>query len=96
MLFLILLPFIFLFIRQKWKALRNIFQVFIGDKTFVGYHLGEDIENVNLPKLKPGVFVPFEQQFRDLHQANLFYARNYKAIIDLKIVMFNINKLGDG
>jgi O-antigen biosynthesis protein len=93
---LLFTPILILFYKHKISTIKNILYVLIGKKTFVGYHsMSNDFSTLNLPKLKPGVLVPFGKQFVDLHQANLLYARNYNILTDLKIIMSNINKLGE-
>jgi hypothetical protein len=97
--FIILSPFLFWFYRNKIKFLKNILEVLISKKSFVGYQ----IETINsnssffLPNLKKGI-IPIETWFSrnskiPSDKLNLIYARDYSILIDIKILGKNLGKL---
>lgn len=87
-------PLIFLFYNNKLQLLKNIFDVFIGNKSFVGYSNSK--LNPLLPKIKTGILPPptFKQK-DDLNneEINLNYARNYSINNDLMHIFTHITQI---
>ena len=66
-----------------------MFQVFVGKKTFVGYFQSQNSNSKNLPNLKQGILRPFNVSQDAEDDSNLFYAKNYKATLDVVIIFNN-------
>lgn len=100
-LFLLCAPLLILIIRSPLKYIQNIFSVFFGKKSWVGYHYQPSKENLHLPKIRKGVLDPIDGLpagayiTKDvIERLNLLYARDYKVMNDLRIISKNIRKLG--
>ena len=94
---LILFPLYFLFIKKPRKALKNIINVLINNKTWVGYCTKEYLHN--LPKIPNGVFTPldglgFNSYTNISNEIDFNYARDYHVMTDLSILLRNLNNLG--
>jgi GT2 family glycosyltransferase len=91
-LFLLLSPFLVWFFKSKGQFFSNIFSVFMGEKTWIGYMAGSPgIEK--LPVLKPGILHPGDL-FPDIHhdagkmeRMNILYAKDYSLYIDAEILL---------
>lgn len=78
----------------------NIIYVFLGMKSWVGYDTNFDKVNINLPKIKKGVLClsdvskknELKKEVSD--RINIAYARDYKLLNDLVIVVKGIRMLG--
>jgi len=96
-LFLILFsPLIILFIPYKSGFFRNIFRVISGQKSWVGYCDGK--QN-NLPRIREGIFSPrslFPEtiQEKKKDELNIAYAKDYRFIYDLEIVLKAFKNIG--
>jgi len=100
---LLLLPVcpILLFIVNKPAGLiRNIFSVLFGIYSWVGYYQSTGGDHPGLPRIRPGVLTPFDSQKQVstsdefIEQVNLFYAKDYRIINDLKILIGHFKWLG--
>ncbi|HEX8548264.1 MAG TPA: glycosyltransferase, partial [Cytophagaceae bacterium] len=95
---LICSPISALFIKQPFSFLKNIFKVLFGNYTWVGY---SDISNNTLPSLKKGIVSPVSSlkgQKLDsftIQRLNLLYAKHYKPINDINIIMRSFSDLGN-
>lgn len=104
----ILLSLVFLAIWPVWLFLiktpagmfRNIFHVLAGISSWVGYHQSIGGHHHGLPRIRPGILSPC-----DLHkvtkgdsetsdQLNLLYAKDYRIIHDLQIIIKGFRQLG--
>ena len=91
LLFLFFYPFIFLFMKNRIKMLKNLFLIFIGKRTFVAYS-SLNSDGAFLPELKKGIFSPFNLYKRTIineetkMRINILYAKDYHIINDFKIV----------
>lgn len=101
LLFIILFPIILFFIQNKKKSLINLFHIFIGKKSFVGYSDENNLDKKSiLPKIKPGILFPKDSldnkmpEMEIAQRANFIYAKEYQVFSDLNIVFRNIGKLG--
>ncbi len=89
---LISLPFIVWFFKSKFTLLKNLFQIFIGKKSWVGYTDEFNKQN-HLPKLKKGVFSPVDAFDKNLvseeviQTVNLKYVNDYKVMDDFNILI---------
>lgn len=93
-LLLIFFPLLFLFYKNKMVLLKNLKNVLIGKKSFVGY---APIDGDKLPKIKPGILFPSDKEkLQDptlIARKNLIYARDYKIRVDLGILFSSFSKL---
>jgi len=94
----ILSVFLFLFIpvellviKNKKQFLKNIIDVFVGNKTWVGYAFPT---TVVLPKIKPGV-IPIVRTTEKARtdEINLLYAKDYKVTTDIMLVFKHFSDL---
>jgi len=79
----------------------NIFSVFLGKKSWVGYaHPAGDKATQRLPAIKPGVLSPLDASpssatdAETIHTLNTIYARDYRVLTDLKIIWSGFRNLG--
>jgi len=97
-LLLVLLPIFVFVVKKPLGLIRNIFQVFFGLKTWVGYI--ENERNKMLPLLKKSVLYP--EPAGNVNkidaalaaQLNLMYAKDYKVNIDIAIIFKKLKYLG--
>ncbi len=96
---ILLLPVLIIFKKNRLTFIKNLFLVLIGSLSFVGYCKKVDINYDKIPKIKDGIL-----SLVDLHknnnfspdeikQLNLIYAKDYKVITDIKIILKNILNL---
>jgi hypothetical protein len=88
-LFLLLSPVFIWKYKKKSKFLKNMLQTLSGKKTFVGYFQSQNSISKNLPHLKKGILRPFNVSKDAEDDSNLFYAKNYKATLDVVIIINN-------
>jgi lipopolysaccharide/colanic/teichoic acid biosynthesis glycosyltransferase len=94
---LIVLLFI---VKNKTGLIRNIFSVLAGIRSWVGYYKSTGGEHPGLPKIKPGILTPADMNSSKTEsdpgaeQMNLTYAKDYRIVNDLKILINNIPLLG--
>lgn len=98
--FLSLSPIVFVINRKPIGFIQNLFLVFIGRKSWVGYQITQNELVQKLPKIKPGVLYPIDL-IKDndvsadtIDRLNLLYARNYKILTDINILFNGIRNLG--
>ncbi len=97
--FILFSPLLLLLQKKPLGFLRNCAQVFLGLKSWVGYHPAGNPEN--LPKIKPGVLYPTAQtgtkttNAQTLERINFLYAKEYTAQMDLEIIVKNLRELGN-
>jgi GT2 family glycosyltransferase len=82
---------------NKRKFLKNIFNVWTGQKSIVGYNFTHSQDITELPRIKPGVLFPSdeitynEEGLSD--KLNLIYARDYQLKKDISILLKAWTKL---
>ncbi len=97
----LLLPISILLVKNKTSFIRNLFSVFIGKKTWVGYSdVSEFSSKYRTPSLKKGVLYPALLHDRELDDStmkrlDLFYARDYSPYADLRLITKRISLLGN-
>jgi hypothetical protein len=97
-LFLLLFPLALLFVKKPFSFFANCFLVLTGNKTWVGYIVGEK----SLPKLREGILssngeVKNSRQSlpdENLKQIDYWYARDYEPLQDISIILKNYRYLG--
>lgn len=98
-LLILIIPLLMVFQRKPLSFLRNVFQVWIGKKSWVGYYLPENA-NTQLPKIKKSVLSPLDgmksktNNRKIIDDLNLLYARDYSIWKDLNIVFYAYRDLG--
>ena len=95
-LFFLLLPGLVLLVEEKGGLFKNVFDVLLGRKSWVGYNSG-DLKH--LPAIKKGILSPevlfpevLNNKKRD--ELNVLYAKNYRLMNDLEIVLKGLKKIG--
>ena len=98
---LVLLPLAVLFIPHPLQLLRNVWQVFIGNYSWVGYAKGSStVGKAVLPKIRPGVLSPLDglphrpYDAPTLYRLNWLYAKDYAVATDLEVIWRGWKKLG--
>ncbi len=96
---LALSPVLLIMVKRRGNYLLNIFSVFLGEKTWVGY--AQSKTNESLPKIKRSVLTPLDA-FRHhhiseatLHKVNFIYAKDYTIEKDVSIILNSLSKLGN-
>ena len=96
---LIMSPILIWFLKNKAQFFANIFAVWSGQISWVGFDLDSSLNNQNL-KIKRGVLSPSsryqksELKQETIEKLNFDYVRNYSVLTDLELVLNNIDKLG--
>lgn len=96
---LILSPILLLTQRNTKHFYSRLFSVWTGQKSWVGYNT-KDEQTILLPKIKPAIFYPNEFEFsknnisKTEKETNFYYAKNYKTGYDLKIILKNLQNIG--
>ena len=93
------LPLLLFFFRHRRKLIDNIFSVFFGKKTWIGYAIRDKINVLELPKIKPGVISPADQfkrsrlSLEETERLNLLYAKEYDVVNDAQLFFKCFGKL---
>ena len=97
---LILFPFVMIFQAKRKAALKNIYKVLFGQKSWVGFGKTHE-KQTYLPKIKKGVFAPHQISAtpvlseQEIIDKNLGYAKNFRVSTDLKILLNNLTNLSN-
>ncbi len=100
LIFITLSPVIIFFEKKKAGFLINIFKVFFGYKSWVGYYTMPK-QMYQLPSIRKGVLNPMDStKFKNhdddtIFHLNLLYARDYNLWKDLNIILFAFMELGN-
>jgi hypothetical protein len=92
------LPIQFFIIKKPMHLLQNIFSVFIGKHSWVGYVKSSN--SVQLPKIKSGILNPADamksvsMDDKTMNMLNEHYAKNYDILYDLKVIFKGYRLLG--
>lgn len=95
---LIFYPLYFPFIKKRFCALKRLFIIFFGEKSFISYASKNSF--IQLPKIKNGYFSPADFYEKDNMSEKLkdkvdyFYAKDYNIFFDSKIILKFWYKLG--
>ena len=83
---------IFLF-KNKSNLIKNLIDIVLAKKSFVGFYKSKHNTNYSLPNIKPGVLSPYyHSKIKTeelLERLNLTYAKNYSLILDIQIIFKN-------
>jgi hypothetical protein len=97
---IIIFPILLILVSNRWKMIKNLFSVLFGGKSFVGYCSDKNSDTSLLPKIKKGIFTPLTIINKDkitkelVERLNMMYAKDYKIIQDLNIIIKSWRKLG--
>ncbi|MEX1002672.1 MAG: glycosyltransferase [Crocinitomicaceae bacterium] len=92
-------PILIWVFKNRKQFLKNMFAVFFGQLSFVGYAKIQHASNLRLPSIRRGVLsaslmVPANDPDHDaISRLNLIYAKNHSLIMDLKIIFKNFSRL---
>ena len=93
-------PLLIFFQKRPQGLFFNLFQVIFAKKSWVGYRFTDVDAQHKLPKIKSGVLNPTDVlkskniSPETIERLNLLYARDYKVINDLNILIKGISELG--
>lgn len=85
---------------KKMGIIQNTFSVLLGLKTWVGFHFRNDVNTLNLPRIKKGVlswaFVNSESSdsSEKIEKLNLIYAKDYRIWNDFIVMAKGIKFIG--
>lgn len=92
------LPLSIWFVQKKGRFFLNIFEVFFGKKSWVGFSFKKDL---SLPVIRSGVLTPANSSTTTisdpiiLKQLDTLYAREYSVIRDISIIRKGFKELGN-
>ncbi len=95
-----LTPILILMLPNGLSAFRNIFQVLFGFKTWVGFYFRNDINTLNLPRIKKGVlsWALIHSSATDspekIEKLNLLYAKDYRVWNDFVVMFKGFRQIG--
>ncbi len=98
--FVVISPLLLLFVKNRTGLIRNIFSVLTGIYSWVGYFRSIGGDHPGLPVIRPGVLTPMDgnpYMAADdgmAEKMNLNYAKDFRIINDLNIIIKNIRELG--
>ncbi len=100
LIFVVISPILLLFVKNRTGLIRNIFSVLTGIHSWVGYFRSTGGDHPGLPVIRPGVLTPMDGNRYMLtedgmaEKMNLNYAKDYRIINDLNIIIKNLRGLG--
>jgi GT2 family glycosyltransferase len=98
--FILFSPLLIFIVKAKANFIRNLFQVLIGKKSWVGYAPVPANNSHSLPYIKKGVLNPISNLPVSNDPAfntkmNIIYAKDYKASSDIGIILKGLKQLGN-
>ncbi len=93
-------PLLIIFLRNRLNAFLNIIRVLLGLNTWVGYYLLSNTKPDELPQIKKGILSPVDglekKNIPDELKVrlNYMYAKDYKFVNDLNILIKGISNIG--
>ncbi len=98
--FFVFSPVLFFYVKEPFGIFSNLFYVFSGKKSWVGYHpVYSDHEN-DLPVIKPGVLNPLdnfsvkELDAGNIRKINRLYSKDYDVYNDFFLVLKALKHIG--
>jgi len=82
-------PLVLLFSSRTKAIYTNLFQVLLGQKSWLGY-IADDDPHADLPSIRPSVFSiasEVNSSIENRHQENLWYARNYSTWTEFSLLL---------
>jgi len=97
---LAIIPILLFIVKNRWKAIVNIFKVLLGSNTWIGYYLHQGIKTDELPQVKKGILSPVDglekknvpEELKE--RLNYMYAKNYQFTNDLNILLRGLSEIG--
>jgi GT2 family glycosyltransferase len=99
-LFLVFLPIVLVFVKNKKGFINNCFSVLFGNISWVGYSKIH-VNLIELPKIKNAVVSPLDihsnemQHAQNAFEINKLYAKNYNTLQDISLILKLIKHLGN-
>lgn len=100
LLILLFSPLLLFFFKIPLNLINNSVNVLLGNKTWIGYATGSEVNVDQLPKIKEGILTPLnvgsqkELTSSSIKNANLAYAKNYSFLVDLNILLKGFKQIG--
>ncbi len=100
LLLLLFYPLAALFVKKPLGFFKNIFSVFFGFRSLVGFYPVKNTENHKLPAIRKGILTPVDaikkqQVSEEISESlNILYAKDYKVVNDINIIFKGFSKLG--
>jgi GT2 family glycosyltransferase len=97
---LVVSPVLLFLVEKPGGIFRNLLNVLIGIASWVGYYQSTGGDHPGLPIIKPGVLTPYDlrrntlQEYESEEQVNLLYAKDYRILNDLKIILNGYRQIG--
>jgi lipopolysaccharide/colanic/teichoic acid biosynthesis glycosyltransferase len=93
-------PLLLLIVKNRKGILRNLFNVLTGVNSWVGYLGSTGGNHPGLPQIRPGILTPLDKfkltsgKTDTIEKINLNYARDYRVMNDLTIIINGFRNLG--
>jgi len=92
-------PILIFIVKKPFGFFKNVFDVLIGKKTWVGYS-GNSLQTTQLPAIRKGVISPTvlfkgKTQPNFIRKMNIIYAKDYKVSTDIGLIFQGIRQLGN-
>lgn len=100
LMFLIASPILLLILPNKKGIIPNILSVLFGLKTWVGFYFRDDINTLNLPRIKKGILswalikADAGATAKKIEQLNLLYAKDYRISNDFIALLKSLKHIG--
>lgn len=97
---LLMAPVAIFLIKRPASFIGNIFMVFLGRRSWVGYNKTYQSEELRLPAIRKGVLSPDDALPNrnlnpdDINRLNILYARNYSPVNDIRFIFKGFRQLG--
>ena len=97
--FLLFSPILMWFYHKPFLYTRNIFWVFLGRYSFVGYYESPGPDSHEVPVIRKGVLTPIDgldegpSTSEIIERANIIYAKDYRVFNDIRILFNNLQHL---
>jgi O-antigen biosynthesis protein len=97
---LIMFPIILFLVKKPWNGLLNVFRVFTGSFSWIGYYPLLKNGNPNLPRVKRSILTPLDgMKNQDIPESaiellNAGYAKNYNIFTDARILFIGLREIG--
>ena len=100
LLFFLLYPFGIFLVKQPIGFLKNIFSVLYGIRSWVGFHKTDLDDHHKLPSIRKGILNPVDLiKMQNISKEivdnlNILYAKDYRVMNDVNIILKGISNLG--